>query len=104
MVQNTDTTLLLAQVREQIVGKLEEIEVSSMETVQQKTSVMFEVTKEKEEISQKSLKTGTKVVSDLSSGFVDLTENSTSRQIEETGKYVNIPHQFPVINFLFGHL
>ena len=74
------------QMRERIVEKLDEIPETSLEAVQQKTAVMFEVTKEKDEITQKSLATGAKVVATLSTGLVDLTQNATSQQIEETGK------------------
>ena len=62
------------------------VTVDSIAVVQQKTSVLFEVTKEKGELTDNSLTSGSGVVSDLASSFIEHNANATSKEAEETGK------------------
>ena len=57
----------------------------TIEELQQKSSVMFSVSKEKRELSAKTLETGADVVQRLSENLFTFKDNATTEKIENAG-------------------
>jgi predicted translin family RNA/ssDNA-binding protein len=74
------------QVREKIIGVLANIAVDSFVRVEQMASMMLEVTRMNEDLSEKSLITAVNVVNELIANFAEFARNATSEETLAIGQ------------------